>query len=423
MIREKVFTLVLLVALTGCVSTPVKVVEQQQAIEIDNKTVIKPIAITKVAGKMRRGTNIGDVQVGYLCLKTEDITWRSGSKINLTSDDLADVFREELESNGWPVVGTTDNLFEGYDVSGAEILVATLITDVHANICYPHAGWGNYRDAKGELRLKAEWQIYSPFTRSIITTINTEGSAVISRTTSEASDKLLYDAFSVAVNNLLASQEFFDAVRRSDLSSTTSDRSNRVIIENNIKTFKSVSDALESAKLSTVTVRVANSHGSGFAIGDGGLIITNAHVVGNAQNVTIVVNGGISLTGKVEIVDQQRDVALISLADIKLTPLAIDVAKFNTGSEVYALGSPLTEDLSGTVTKGIISSYRTYEGLNWIQSDVAVSPGNSGGPLISKEGRVIGVTTAGFQASGSQVGLNLFTPISDALKHLNLSLE
>ena len=88
----KVTAIALVATLSGCVSTPVKEVEQRQAIEISDTSIIKPIAITKVAGKMRRGTDIGDIQGGLLCVRMGDITWRSGSKVNLTSDELADVF-------------------------------------------------------------------------------------------------------------------------------------------------------------------------------------------------------------------------------------------------------------------------------------------------------------------------------------------
>ena len=87
------------------------------------------------------------------------------------------------------------------------------------------------------------------------------------------------------------------------------------------------------------------------------------------------------------------------------------------------MGAPLAEQLSGTVTSGVVSGTRIIEGLNWIQSDVPISPGHSGGPLLDNNGSVVGISTAGFQAGGSQVGLNLFIPISEALNYVNLSLK
>ena len=129
----------------GCASTTVSQVEVQQAIQITDPDKVKPIAITKVAAKIRRGTDIGDLQAGWLCVKNDDIKWRSGNKVQMSNEDLVDVFREELEANGWPVVGSTENLFDGYDVSGAEVLVAARISDIEANMCALNAGFGDWQ--------------------------------------------------------------------------------------------------------------------------------------------------------------------------------------------------------------------------------------------------------------------------------------
>ena len=118
------------IILTGC-ATPVKKVELQLAKQISDKSQIKPIAITKVVGKLRRGTEIGSYGMGAACITYSKINWKSGGKVNLNSEELTDVFREELEMAGWPVVGSTDDLFNGYDVSGAEVLVAAKNKELH----------------------------------------------------------------------------------------------------------------------------------------------------------------------------------------------------------------------------------------------------------------------------------------------------
>ena len=70
-----------------------------------------------------------------------------------------------------------------------------------------------------------------------------------------------------------------------------------------------------------------------------------------------------------------------------------------------------------------MSGTRLMDGYEWIQSDAAISSGNSGGPLIDENGSVIGISTAGYQAAGSQVGLNLFIPIGDALSFNGLRIK
>jgi S1-C subfamily serine protease len=134
-------------------------------------------------------------------------------------------------------------------------------------------------------------------------------------------------------------------------------------------------------------------------------------------------SGGISINGKVLKVSKERDVALITIDGLRFPPLFINPRIPSSASNVYAIGSPITEQLSGSVTSGIVSGERILDGYLWIQSDTAINPGNSGGPLLDKNGSVVGISTAGIQQAGSQVGLNLFIPIEDALKYIGLKLD
>ena len=92
--------------------------------------------------------------------------------------------------------------------------------------------------------------------------------------------------------------------------------------------------------------------------------------------------------------------------------------------QVYAVGTPIKETLNTTVTRGIISAFRRDKtsNLNFIQSDAAISPGNSGGPLFNSKGEVIGIAVAKYSGSSSE-SLNLFIPIKDAFKVLNIKLS
>ena len=87
-----------------------------------------------------------------------------------------------------------------------------------------------------------------------------------------------------------------------------------------------------------------------------------------------------------------------------------------------AIGAPLSEKLQGTVSKGIISSYRIEKGFRYIQSDVNILPGSSGGPLINSKGHVLGISVKGLVIKGSPVGINYFFPITDVFEALNLEI-
>jgi S1-C subfamily serine protease len=93
------------------------------------------------------------------------------------------------------------------------------------------------------------------------------------------------------------------------------------------------------------------------------------------------------------------------------------------GQRVYAIGSPRGKDFQGTVSSGVVSANRTIDGLSFIQSDVSVSPGSSGGALLDETGSLLGITEGGFQNGGQNAGLNIFIPIGDAMDFLNLEQD
>lgn len=129
---------------------------------------------------------------------------------------------------------------------------------------------------------------------------------------------------------------------------------------------------------------------------------------------------GVETLGKVLRRDRGRDVALIQADPRGRTPLNLRRGGLQTGETVYAVGTPLSSQFQGTVTKGVVSANRVYNGFAYIQSDVSVNPGNSGGPLLDENGAVIGVTVAAIRPADQPTGINLFIPIGEALDFLNV---
>ncbi|MDA1229094.1 MAG: S1C family serine protease [Chloroflexi bacterium] len=164
-----------------------------------------------------------------------------------------------------------------------------------------------------------------------------------------------------------------------------------------VEVLADISDAV-------VQIRTPNGNGSGFIIdGEEGLVLTNAHVVEDfagvtayVQNVGVLARVGVSadVVGK----NDEIDLALIRLVgDGEYHQLDLDYSeKVALGQEVIALGYPLASILGDelTISRGVVSSSRIYEGVNYIQTDASVNPGNSGGPLVDAQGNVIGITTA-----------------------------
>ena len=165
------------------------------------------------------------------------------------------------------------------------------------------------------------------------------------------------------------------------------------------------------------TIQQQQGQGSGFITRSDGVILTNAHVVDGASDVSVTLPDGRSFSGKVLGSDPLTDVAVVKVVASKLpvAPLG-DSGRVRPGEWAIAIGNPL--GLDNTVTAGIISAIQRTNAVGegqrvpYIQTDAAVNPGNSGGPLINDRGRVIGINTAIRQAPGA--GLSFAIPINVA---------
>jgi serine protease Do len=157
--------------------------------------------------------------------------------------------------------------------------------------------------------------------------------------------------------------------------------------------------------------------GSGFVISEDGYILTNNHVVDNSNGIFVTMTDGKEYKAKVIGKDARTDVALIKIDAKGLKPLPVgDSDKLRKGQWVLAIGSPF--GLDSTVTAGIVSAINRDTGdyLPFIQTDVAVNPGNSGGPLINLQGEVVGINSQIVSRSGGFMGISLAIPIDEVMR-------
>jgi serine protease Do len=156
--------------------------------------------------------------------------------------------------------------------------------------------------------------------------------------------------------------------------------------------------------------------GSGFIISADGYVMTNAHVVEGADDIIVTLIDKREFKGKVIGADRRTDVALVKIEAGGLPTVKVgDPNRLRVGEWVVAIGSPF--GLENTVTAGIVSAKarETGEFLPFIQTDVAVNPGNSGGPLINMRGEVIGINSQIFTTSGGYNGISFAIPIDEAM--------
>ena len=159
--------------------------------------------------------------------------------------------------------------------------------------------------------------------------------------------------------------------------------------------------------------------GSGFIISSDGIILTNAHVVEGADEIRIRLTDNREFSGKVLGLDKKTDIAVVKIEAKDLPVLKIGSSdQLKVGEWVAAIGSPF--GLDNTVTAGIVSAKSralpSEEYVPFIQTDVAVNPGNSGGPLFNMKGEVVGINSQIFSTSGGFMGLSFSIPIDLAIQ-------
>jgi len=171
------------------------------------------------------------------------------------------------------------------------------------------------------------------------------------------------------------------------------------------------------------TPRRINSLGSGFIIDPSGVVVTNNHVIADADEINVILNDGSKLPAELIGRDTKSDLALLRVHPDK--PLKAvrfgDSDKLRLGEWVIAIGNPFS--LGGTVTAGIVSARNRdinsgpYD--NYIQTDAAINRGNSGGPLFNLNGDVVGVNTAIISPSGGSIGIGFAVPSNSAVAVIN----
>ncbi len=422
-------SLLTLLLAAGCASTvpfesaPVKEVAQRGPILVDGGS--RPVEFGKLLVRLPRGEAIGAVQTGRSCVPRGPLTWKSGRDSSL-SEDFGGLFSEELSAAGYTVIGDPNVLFEEAQQRKAEFVIAGVIKDIKANVCYAKAAGPSSRGT-GEASMAVEWQIYSHRTKNVELTMTTGGTSRVTRAQEGAAAEAISRAFLSASRNLLADTRFHGLIAAKDQKKRGLDPAQDPILvaydTARAGSETSVEMMVSDARMGVVTVFVGDALGSGFLISQDGYLLTNQHVVGKARYVKVRFVTGREVNGEVVRVDRARDVALIKLETDLYRYLALgESSSVRPGTEVFAIGTPLDGKLGQTVTKGVVSGYGEEEGLRILRSDVSVHQGNSGGPLLDRSGNVVGMSVSGFllMPAGVGVGLNSFIPIEEALEALGI---
>jgi len=344
----------------------------------------------------------------------------TGGRVDQEISPYSVPFKRDMESAGYKVVTPgEDNLFDAQSGS-ADYEAAAVITDAHVEGCVSDGSYfTNKGSVRGDASMTVDWQIYSRIKKQVVARVSTAGAARLGSSMPGGVARLVTEAFASNVRELAQNADFraaMSAPKAAAKGILLPGQQSKILLAVSLKaSSRPIADAVGSV----VTILTGTGSGSGILVSDDGYVLTNAHVVGDDKEVRVRWSDGIETLAEVERVAKVRDVAIIKTNARDRRPLTLKRGAVTPGQRVYAVGSPKGKDFQGTVSSGVVSADRVFDGLRYIQSDTTVSHGSSGGALLDETGSVIGITDLAIQNDGP-AGLNLFIPIGDAMDFLSL---
>jgi S1-C subfamily serine protease len=382
--------------------------KKRKQIKSDEQKLV--LQFEKLLVELDNGQQIGEAKLGG---RTQPIRWdQSGiSGATIEFNNIAD---KELKDFGYRIY-TASKLFSDDQNAEPKLVLAGTLASINYNTNT------RFYEVDGSCRMTIEWQLFSRIKNKVIFKYKTEGTFFKKGSNSEA---IIKECFRDAMDNLLNTDTFSNVVLKQEYFGNENNPKNEKVVsikKITPKKFTNRSDLIQSLIKSCVTVKSDDGFGSGFFITNEGLIITNSHVINQSKSISVVLENGIEVTAELIFEDEDSDLALIKIKGKGFTPVALGNSdEARVGIEVTAIGTPRLEELNQTVTKGILSGKRNFDGRAFLQTDASINGGNSGGPLFNETGEVIGINT--YKIRGAE-GLNLSIPINVALDRLNIKFE
>lgn len=384
------------------------------------------LVFSSVAFKISPGTKIGNEKTGK---NTDPVLWQNTVGIN--DEEIVHMLNRELEAAGYNIYNpeTTKRL------KNPDLIIHSTVTDITYDIDKINYEASREAISDGLVKitfkedcittcfLRINWTIKDKSEKIIL-----EKSTYTSMNTTECGGKsALLECYKNSLFNLTHEKDFIKAIRTTKGMKKDPELVSQLKINiprpARMPEETSVKEGLKELIKSVVTVVAADDHGSGFFISSNGLIMTNFHVVKGAEEVKVVLDNGITLPAKVIATNPDKDLAILKIEGSGYRPLLISTnADLDLGGDVYAIGTPTDVDLGQTITRGIIGGKRRIEENIYIQTDVSISPGNSGGPLINSKGEVIGIMSGKLIGKGIE-GIAFAIPSYLALDYLNIQYE
>lgn len=285
---------------------------------------------------------------------------------------------------------------------------------------------GIYRAGHGGIiiiEITMDWEILDYYKTTILkeSTQSRSGQFAIVdyNESADVIERAIEDAIEVGLTKFMNAESLKKAL--TDRSQVEKEKAQAILTIPKAPTY--LSD-LGQAVQASLTIKTEEGFGSGFLISSDGYIITNYHVVAKPAGLNVILNDETEHEAKIVRVSKTHDLALLKIDVKDKIPFQINSSKKpQIAQEIYVVGTPTAEDLSQTISKGIISGIRKGDtGSKLIQTDASINSGNSGGPMISKDGLVLGVVSSKIKGFGVE-GVAFVIPANDILDKLSIEFK
>ncbi len=362
----------------------------------------------------------GEIRTGLFCSNVQPLTLTS-KIIPVLTNRFAPAARREFKRMGFKDASTEVSAFDSKpNAESGDYELAATLRGVEFQICS-----GGARDNAGGVWMRLNWELFSPKLQKVVYSLVTEGSFSSERKIEKSLDDYVDGAFLSALQNALADPGMAARLRADPAVPTAGDGAKPVellAVARRPDPKEAPDEEFAAERSAVVTVQSGVGSGSGFYIDAGGYLLTNQHVVGDNRYVKVRLATGRDVVGEVLRSDKARDVALLKTESVSLRAFALASQAPSVGDAVFVIGSPFGDRFASSLTKGVLSGTPTFDQRKYLQSDTKVLPGNSGGPLIRRDGAVIGIVSGGY-GEGAGASVNLFIPIDEAMSKIGLGFK
>ena len=374
------------------------------------------IAFDKLLADFPEGKQIGVVHKSNGT--SETIKWEGSTKVG--DKDFEIRFYDIASNMGIQTPITKSNaLFAGEDSKKPMLpryLIGAQVVDLNVTVKY---------DKKDKYRagayvttnnIKIVWKVLDKSTDKVVYSFESQNSAKMRGTSVYYQNRNLLNAYENSLMDLFNDAKFIALINNTkqsinSLSVPTESTSEKMLV-NEIKTpaFKNASEMIKYTSESCVTIVTDAGHGSGVIFDSRGYILTAYHVTEGVNKIRIIFSSGIELDAVAISSNKKNDLAILKIPGKGFRALALSDEDVTLGDEVLTIGTPADVDLGQSIAKGMVSGKRSIEELVYLQINMAVSPGNSGGPLINEKGEIIGIIQKKIVGNGIE-GIGFAVPM------------